>query len=621
MAKQLVSPVERHVEKVVLAIAVLVLLAAVARYLVSSPNVREVDGETVTPNTVDNFVFAKAERIRERIREASTETTVPEPLLEDFEDSIAPIEPNKPWPLVAAVGVEAPFVDEAGTPAGRYKLVEVLQLVKPTIVSGRSTYSVETAGGELIFLPANWVTGSAIVDVRAQSKLQRLAYGTTRANLIYGPLDVQRRSQRADGTWSDDDWEAVEAWRSEADAPGEPDIKLNTVEGGVEIATESIRDLEEFEQRLTFPETQRELLRPVPPPVENGDVWSFPILTSCRDVLAQDDELLYPHQPPSPDPDDRYGLCGGNVDVGAEANTARRIAAWFAEGERLLQQALDTNFEDDAVRAFNTFARIVKDPDASPADRQKAERKQAEAEQAERDIRRKNRRLGRQAVRDGGGDAGDERPSRELLPIQQVWFNDTAPDSVEGGRTYQYRMRLTLMNRLVGDPAKFLNPDDATVGYVRGPWSEPSDPVAIANDVEFYLATEDSRDNEIGVKIHRWYDGVWVESRKFLFSIGDVIQGECRTPVPDLDNPTEVDHAPVVYETGAAVLDIDFERPLRERKKGQGRAGVRFGNRTKGVCAVAMIGPDGDLFERYLPVDKDNPSSRAAQARKWAPPR
>ena len=45
MAKQLVSPVERHVEKGILGVAVVLLLGVVAMYLVSSPNQMELGGE------------------------------------------------------------------------------------------------------------------------------------------------------------------------------------------------------------------------------------------------------------------------------------------------------------------------------------------------------------------------------------------------------------------------------------------------------------------------------------------------------------------------------------------------------------------------------------------------
>ena len=619
MAKQLVSPVERHVEKAVLGVAVVVLLGAVALYLVSSPNAVEVDGERVTPHTVDNFVFAKAERIRKRIRDSRVDADRPEPLLAEFKASVAPLAVDKPWPLVASIGVAAPFVDQAGATLGHYELVEVIQLPQPTILAGRSTFALEGASGQTRFLPANWVTGSVLVDVRAQSKAQRLAYGATRADLVYGPLDVQRRKQRGDGTWADDDWKSVEPWVRFAPPPAEPEVRLTNVDARVELAASSVRPLDDFIRLLDRPDVQLEILRPVPPTIENGDQWKFPILTTYREVLVQDDEIEVPGQAPAIDPVDRFGLGGAAASVGREADVARRNQARFAEGDKLLKQALKVNSEADAVRAYNVYVQIFRDAESSPADKQKALRLQKDAEQAEKDIRRRNRRFEGESTVAGG--AEDSAPVRVRLPVQQVWFIDSGADAVKGGTTYQYRMRLTLLNRLVGDPPKFRDPADAGTVYVRGPWSEPAEPVPVPNDVEYYIATEDPRDEEVGVKIFRWFEGVWVESRKFQLGVGDLVSGTVRTEVPALENRNTVDRAQVEFETGMAVLDIDFDRRLRERKRGSGRKGVRFGDRAKGVCCVALIGSDGELLERFLPVDKDDPSQRAAQARKWAPPK
>ena len=110
-----------------------------------------------------------------------------------------------------------------------------------------------------------------------------------------------------------------------------------------------------------------------------------------------------------------------------------------------------------------------------------------------------------------------------------------------------------------------------------------------------------------------------MESRKFQLGVGDLVSGTVRTEVPDLDDRTKGDRTPVEFETGMVVLDIDFDRRLRERKRGSGRSGVRFGDRAKGVCCVTLVDPDGEIFERFLPVDKDDPSQRAAQTRKWMP--
>ena len=67
MAKQLVNPIERHVEKAVLGLTGLALIAAIGLFLVSSPNQLELGGQAVKPGTIDQVVAQKAASVREAI--------------------------------------------------------------------------------------------------------------------------------------------------------------------------------------------------------------------------------------------------------------------------------------------------------------------------------------------------------------------------------------------------------------------------------------------------------------------------------------------------------------------------------------------------------------------------
>ena len=70
MAKQLVNPIERHVEKAVLGLTGLALAAVIALYLVTSPNQIELGQEKVSPSTIDGKVAKKAADVVGRIRAA-----------------------------------------------------------------------------------------------------------------------------------------------------------------------------------------------------------------------------------------------------------------------------------------------------------------------------------------------------------------------------------------------------------------------------------------------------------------------------------------------------------------------------------------------------------------------
>ena len=90
MAKQLVGPVERHLDKAILGLASLVLVWVVIQYGVSSPNRIELDGEMVSPSNIDQVIARKGDDVRARIRDARVDVEIPEPLFERFVEELTP---------------------------------------------------------------------------------------------------------------------------------------------------------------------------------------------------------------------------------------------------------------------------------------------------------------------------------------------------------------------------------------------------------------------------------------------------------------------------------------------------------------------------------------------------
>ncbi len=174
MAKQLVNPLERHVEKAVVGVAALVLIGAAARFLLTSPNHIELGNETVTPRTIDTKVAERAAEILGRIRSVRAEVTTPEPLVDEF---IAAAQALNAPPLAAAApfGPDVPLVDPPSTIGGHASMVRVLKPAKPQVVSGRSTIKFPGPSGEDRYAAVNWVTLSALFDVKGQADLQRHA--------------------------------------------------------------------------------------------------------------------------------------------------------------------------------------------------------------------------------------------------------------------------------------------------------------------------------------------------------------------------------------------------------------------------------------------------------------
>jgi hypothetical protein len=239
-----------------------------------------------------------------------------------------------------------------------------------------------------------------------------------------------------------------------------------------------------------------------------------------------------------------------------------------------------------------------------------------EADQAMKDIERRVRDTGR-AEQPGRASDSDQR-TREPLPTQQIWAHDARPGSVKGGQTYQFRVRAVIFNRLAGYPERFRDVGNAQVVWIPGEWSDPVE-VKIEPSALSFLVSKDVRNEQVSIELYQWFEGVWVKTRP-KFGVGDSLALEQRCKVPPLDPNDSYDLALVPFAVDATVVDIDFDRVYRERKRGSGRSGVRFGPQTS-ACSVVFADSAGRLYERFVPTDKDNPAKRAAADREWSPPK
>lgn len=614
MAKQLVNPIERHLEKGVLAVAGLLLIGVVVVYVVGSPNKLELGGETVSPSNIDSMLAAKAAAVRDRIRNARANVEMPEPL---YDSMLGALDPYKraglPLAMRSAVpiGPRVPIVDANEAGAGRVELATLVPVSTPAVTFGRSTFQVETLDG---FEPraANWVTVSAVFEVKAQTDRLRRQYGARRKQVIFGPPQLQRRTRRADGSWRDEDWEDIEGWASPpVTLPAPPTISLREEGGKIVVSAREQADIAQYFDRLNEPVLQLGLLRPLLPPISNGDPWDFPEITTRRDVLLGDDQYLFPDKPPDANPADRYrGEEDVRVAVEEELTRAQQLQAI----EKRLDEAAKNLSGNDAMSARNDAFDIQTDIAASPSERKEATRLVQKADDIGADIRRELRRPKVRVKQE------EELVSREPRPTQQFWVHDAKPGSVEGGRTYQYRIRAAIAHLLAGYPDRFRDPLHAGELFLYGDWSAPIE-VTIPRDMWFFVTSKDARNHQVGVEFYRWFEGHWVKApRRVKVGLGDRIRTDQRTVVQSPDDPEETERPTVTYEADAAVVDIDFNRTFRERKKGKGRGGVKFGQATT-ACCVVMADSAGRLHERFVAMDKLNPRKKIVAERVWKPAR
>ncbi|MFQ5494017.1 MAG: hypothetical protein ACE5EX_01420 [Phycisphaerae bacterium] len=613
MAKQLVNPIERHAEKGVLGICGLVLIVAIARYLVVSPNKTELGSETVTPATIDQKVVQKAAAVRTQSANAPVQVEIPEPLYSAFVDALDPFDSPGGEPLALTLpatvplGPEVPIIDLPDNAPGESRLVEVVPVKSPVSVSGRTTFLTRNSDGSRRRVAANWVTVSVLFDVEAQMKLQGKEYGASRKEVVFGPLQLQRRARRAGGGWSDDDWEFIDAHPKGVPPPA-PKLEFVQEDDQTVPTRETRTEVEKFHELLNAPSTQLALIRPLMTERIRGDLWRLPVITTERDILLQDDYYLRQNEPPEGEPSNRYLGEEALVPIGAEAPTPEQL---LAEAEALRQQAWENKSADQAIKAYNRAREVADNTAISQSLRDKGTEKADAAEQTENDIRRW---LQFNAAKTRSAAPGEKEDfKRDPLPVQQLWVHDAAEGSVVGGRTYQYRVRPLIYNRLAGQPSKFKDPADAAVLFLPGAWTEPVE-VTIEPDTYFFLASKDARKDRIGVEFVKWEEGIWVKSRLAKFGVGDRLKSDSRHDVPSWEDETVPVNARVDFGVDMEVVDIDFARPFRERKENRRGGGVQF-NDPAPACGVVLVDGAGRLHERFLPAEKRNPTRREVVGR------
>jgi hypothetical protein len=599
------------------------LITAVALYLVTSPNQLQLGGQTVTPATIDQTVAQKAADVRERIRRAEAEVKIPDKLLSEFEKSLDPFSREKvssALPAVVNIGPTVVLIDlELAGPVSGAALVPVTPLGEVQFTQGRSMFLFKNADGTPRHTAANWVTLSANFDVKSQMAAQSRGYGATRKEAYFGPVQVQRRERRSDGTWSDQDWKDIAAWPTKEFA-SVPKIEIQQDDQGHGyVPSDRRQEIDRFQEVLIDPIAQLEIVRPLMWPIANGDLWSFPVLGNRRDLLMQDDFYLFPNDPPSADPTDRYrGEEETRPAPQVDADKPpQRIARQFEEIQKLMKIANDSLSENDAARAYNLSFDIQQDKDATAGDKDRAKKLGAQAEQLEKEIKRK-RRLGVGPVVGGGAKAEKERAKREPPVTQQVWAHDAAVNSVKSGAIYQYRIRPRIYNRMAGAPERFRDPMNAAKLFIDGEWSAPV-VVNVPRATEFYFTSDDERNRKVSAELFQWFDGVWTKAR-WQYAIGERLAVSTRAEVRSMDNPNEIERAEVAFEADGAIVDIDFQRPFRERKKGAGKGGVKFGSASP-ACCVVFADSNGRLYERFVPTEKNHPDKLAAVGKSdlWKP--
>lgn len=586
---------ERHVEKLVLAIFFVVLLAMVALQFLSSPNAVEVSGRKVPPEQARNEVKVKAEQKIAQLAQTTIPDSIPERIpsvRERFDEALradpAPRtivafgEPRVVLEGAATAGaVDIPVIDESSV----FAAIEPPAPTKPiaALVEGAiDPLVVEMYRDRL----SSYVPLEQPYDVHAVSvqfafdaeayrdALTRPAAGATpvpqqwwldRGELVH--VDLVRQRRLPDGSWSDEN--PIEQ------IPGRPSFRSTM--SRTDFKASELRDLLAAERN-----DRAALRRPRFYPFVAGEPWRPPVQLAelnahLADALPQQREI--------------QRLLRQLVSIRAQIEQVERtMTTSDAGGSR---RDADRPDPRRYIAGRGGGGGRGSGAGSDDARRRSAEQAQREAEARRREaakarlenLHEQEREILARLSGLGVSPEGHRTASPDVLHIDEplvsvgdatlqnitLWRHDI---TAEPGETYRYRARLHLINPYYANGAQLPAEqkelaDPLTIISDFSPWSEP---VTVPHPTQYFVTSASLEGRGIGgdatatVEIYRFFYGYWRKADLRLTPGGAVV---ARIEAPALDifeivegeaGPVLGDRVPlgrssIVADTGAFLLN------------------------------------------------------------------
>jgi len=187
----------------------------------------------------------------------------------------------------------------------------------------------------------------------------------------------------------------------------------------------------------------------------------------------------------------------------------------------------------------------------------------------------------------GAGPLVGPPPEKEHL-FATVWASDA---TVEPGKTYQYQMRVAIVNPVWSLPG-VEKEEDRWALELLGQWSDPTDPVTIPELMQFYFVG--TFGDRVNLELHRWIHGVWIVTPsvpRFLGGPVIYVKDRARIAVPGKNETIAQD---VTIDLGIFLVDV-----IRSFQ-------YQPGGRNQPISANVLLfaDPKGDLQRRIDWEDK-----------------
>lgn len=651
MSKGAFNFFELHAEKFALGVAGVGLLAMLWTYMLGSPNSKEFGGQNYGPRDLLQAVYDESQRLDRAMKSANAE----DPKIENYSDKLrsevtASVFNGGDAPtlrMATALGdaIEVPGLEESEEAAGTIKVVTPLKPTTPAALTGRSlvirkpielslagttptpapaptaaptpTTPGATAAPKEEAVELAWVSVGAYFDKKAQYQdMVNAKYAPYRSKVYVVGVDVERKERLANTEWSE--WKPV----SSGAMP-----KLEMREPVFDSQTGELVNREEIDQLFRLVRAQQAaLLQPPFYTVEEGSSWEVPPIEgfepevfdeeSTEDIRKPETPSKPPPTPKPPAPPPVGDRLGGGRTGGfgpgpvTPSNTAQQRREAQKEIREHAKEASAAANAREWSKLRDIAQRISGNEYANAGDKKKAERwlKKAEMELSKVE-KPKPKTFGEQT-------SGDPRASFTGAPMATpgraetvqlishpekgmpaVWFHD---DTVEPGKTYQYRMRLKLWNRYVGRLRALQDPEQAKRAVILGDWSSPSDPITVTPTTHFYV--KGGRETA-SLDVWKWRAGRWIR-QAFDVGVGDVIGEVRKTKTGELDAQGDEERVDVDFTTGAIVLDVraDDNVPLRQ----SGKDGAFRYSEKKSFTVIYLDPADGQVKEKTQILDRND---------------
>ncbi len=603
MAKQNVTYVERHVEKIAAGAGGAVLLFVLVTNVLMNRNAAQIGGESVGSTQLYNRVVEQAEAARRRIDSTSEVPTDVASKSEQLHTLL--VETAKPPPNTLPVAATPPnpappeVTGGIMAPVGaKVRLAEILPPTQPILSTGKAsarlltprvqqpgvTADASAADDLMVTTDLHWVTGAAVIDRKAQrEKFAAAKYLSDRQELMVAEVRVERREQMPNGQWAEP--VVVQPYASRRIAAR---AKLKTLAEGADIRLpdDESQYAADLRQMLRSSDAQIAILRPEfqsylsdQNPMDDDTIeWQIPRTLTARssatvDMTSPDFGVQFVAQDegvPGARPPGRPGVgqaAGGEAGAGAAGTPAARVQRAVKQAEEAIAQKkwLEAKQILDDIIGATDVNEILKRDALNLRKRHLTDFEEAERRANRMDSTQLEDRLG-----------PDDDP---------LWFTDI---SVQPGKTYQYRVSVVAYNEYVDSSSRLENPNDVGKLLLQGQWSEWSKAVTVPAAKHLFLTSVPPDGGRVSVELWEWKAGEWLKAR------ADLLPGEV---VAAARNPRDT------IDYGAVLVSADPARPFVRRSGNPKSETFKYEPQETGAAVV--VNAEGQIEEHFVAESSD----------------